>query len=134
MTNKAFYISLLFGQVLLAAGWFSAGYWQGGVLFICFALLHIYLFNKKYTPQLTGIFLFISVLLAGVGIWGKVDSFLMIGGAAFMLAAWDLDYFKNQLAGVPLEDHPAELERMHFMKLLFLEPSTTGVYLDKQAM
>ena len=118
MTGKVFLGAFLIGQILLGAGWFLAGYWQGGVLITVLCFSYFYLFLKKYSLQLTGIFFFISVVMAGIGIWGKVNSWLMIGSAAFMLAAWDLDHFKNQLSGIPASDRSAELEIRHFLTLV----------------
>jgi hypothetical protein len=116
VTRSFVYGLLTLGLLSQAAGWTMAGYWSVGLTLLILTPLSLFLVKRKFVPTLS-LVLTLTVLMAAIGLWCKVDLSLALSAVFCALAAWDLDGFSRRLSFASAEDNPAFIERQHLLRL-----------------
>ncbi len=116
LTKPFFTFLLTVGLVALSAGWTLAGYWQLGLPLLLLLPVSLFLRYHKFQPTM-GLLLILVVVLAGVGVWARLDLPWMLAAVMCSLAAWDLDEFSHSLVKVPEQDNPRQIELDHLKRL-----------------
>jgi len=127
----AFYISLVIGVGTLAWGFFEAGFNRAAFWILGFGLLWL-LARVRRWRWFTALGLFMTILIAAVGLWvGLAPGWMMVGAMGGLLA-WDLDDFIRRLRLAAQEDDVIGLERRHLIRLMIL--AMAGLALASAAM
>ena len=111
-----FFISLLVSMVCLAAGYGIARLWIGVAISIFSGFS--WLIARKYPGSgLPLICLLVSVCLAVAGQLSGTSAVLMICGAGFALATWDLLFLDDALKNNSLDEQTRRYENRHLQSL-----------------
>jgi hypothetical protein len=116
LRKTSFTICLIISVLCLAAGYGIAGQWIGATAAIMSG--PGWLFARKYPASgLPLIFLLASVCLAVAGSLAGSQPLLMICGAGFSLAVWDLLLFNNAMGEKTSREQTHQFENSHLQSL-----------------
>lgn len=96
----SFYILFVMSFVLGSIGFLLSKLWYAEIVFIVYSVLWVFL--RKKAPTL---FLFLSVLIASVGLLLKAQSLCMILYSGLILVCWDLTKTELLLVGYVPDRH-----------------------------
>jgi hypothetical protein len=112
----SFFICLSISSLGLAAGYAIAGQWVGSVITIMIAAAWLWA-RRRGASTLADVCLFSSICLGVAGLLLECPRLLMICGAGFSLASWDLLHLDRELSSSSYEAQTRRHESRHLQSL-----------------
>lgn len=104
----------------LALGYFSSGYWIGGLSAIAVGAIWYSGWQQDLTwPASLG--LIYSIGSAGLGVLLGLSQIWMVVAVVAALSAWDLDYFSRRLRTARRVENASALEMRHLFRLALVD-------------
>ena len=116
MTRPILFGSVIGCALLLAWGWFPAGYAIPGAVVLAIGLLWLIAEIARWQPA-AYLGLFLAALGAGAGEQMHLPAISLLLGLACALAAWDLSAFSRRMAMASPQDDRQALELRHLGRL-----------------